>query len=129
MSPLPSPPMPNIVILGTAHPAATAHEHARPRGDDLADSPILPQLSEALNAHFNRDEIIDLAFDLGLDHEKWPDKGKPGLIRELILKAGWRTSFKAKPAQTLSPSSCNSAQHIGYTWAKFRAARLNCSNI
>ena len=87
--------MPNIVILGTAHPAATAHEHARPRGDDLADSPILPQLSEALNAHFNRDEIIDLAFDLGLDHEKWPDKGKPGLIRELILKAGWRTSFKA----------------------------------
>ena len=77
--------MPHIVSTGTAHPAATAHKHARPRGDDLADSPILPQLSEALNAHFNRDEIIDLAFGLRLDHEKWPDKGKPGLIRELLL--------------------------------------------
>ncbi len=79
----------HIVGGGTAHPAATAHEHARPRGDDLADSPLLPQLSEALNARFNRDEIIDLAFDLGLDHEKWPDKGKPGLIRELLLEMGW----------------------------------------
>ncbi len=55
----------------------------------MADSPLLPQLSEALNARFNRDEIIDLAFDLGLDHEKWPDKGKPGLIRELLLEMGW----------------------------------------
>ena len=50
----------------------------------MADSPILPQLREALDAHFNRDEIIDLVFGLGLDHEKWPDKGKPGLIRELL---------------------------------------------
>ena len=40
-----------------------------------------------------------------------------------------KSTLKAKPAQTLSPSSCNSAQHIGYTWTTFRAARLNGSDI
>jgi hypothetical protein len=41
-------------------------------------------LRQVLSIHFNKDELRGLYFDLGVDYEALPERGKDAKIRELI---------------------------------------------
>lgn len=43
------------------------------------------QLRQLIEAAFNTNEIADLCFDMGIDHEQLPRTEKSAMIRELIL--------------------------------------------
>jgi internalin A len=49
--------------------------------DERAARPLRQKMVE----RFNMDELRTLCFELGIDIETWPNEGKPGLVRNLVL--------------------------------------------
>ncbi len=63
--------------------------------DERAARPLQRQLVE----YFNKEDLYRLCFELGVDHEMWPDEGKPALVRNLVLyflRQGWLTLLQEK---------------------------------
>lgn len=63
--------------------------------DERAARPLQRQLVE----YFNKEELYRLCFELGVDHEMWPDEGKPALARNLVLyflRQGWLALLQEK---------------------------------
>ncbi len=68
-----------------ARPKASQAEEAPPVPFDPNKEIHLPDLYRQIDDHFDEKDLRDLCFDLGIDYETLPAKGKGGKARELVL--------------------------------------------
>jgi hypothetical protein len=76
-----------------------------PKTKGTASLPDRGKLRRAILDYFSESELEDLCFDMAIDHERFPAKGKAELVRELIAycERNDRTVELVKICQELRP--------------------------
>lgn len=64
-----------------------------------ADMSNLSRLRTSLNQYFDRGELREICFDLGIDHDGLPGESKSDLVREMVIECARRGRLKALASQ------------------------------